>query len=84
VNAARPGPLEHPYTGEVIFRFQPFTKDWQMVVFAVVVAAVVVELGGFLLNGLIWPSPVYSVVQAVGLVGSVWAVDRYRRRRQTA
>ena len=56
-----------------------------MVVFAVVVAAVVVELGGFLLNGFSWwPSPVYTVVEAVALVGSVWAVDAYRRRRLTA
>jgi hypothetical protein len=68
----------------VIFRFQPFTKDWQMVVFAVVVAAVVVEFGGFLLGGLSWPSPFFAVVEAVALVGSVWAVDAYRRRRRTA
>ncbi|MEP6642531.1 MAG: hypothetical protein ABJB93_11585 [Gaiellales bacterium] len=68
----------------MIFRFKPFTKDWQMVVFAVVVAAVVVEFGGFLLNGLGWPSPVYTIVEAVALVGSVWAVDAYRRRRLAA
>jgi hypothetical protein len=81
VDAARPGRPSCPYTGDVIFRFQPFTKDWQMVVFAVVVAAVVVELGGYLLNGLTWPSPVYAIVEAGALVGWVWAVDVYRRRR---
>lgn len=55
-----------------------------MVVFAVVVAAVVVEIAGFLLNGLSWPSPVYSALEAGALVGWIVVVDRYRRRRRTA
>lgn len=55
-----------------------------MVVFAVVVAAVMMETVGYLLNGLSWPSPVYTVVEAVALVGSVWALDAYRRRRRPA
>ena len=55
-----------------------------MVVFAIVVAAVIVEIVGFLLNGLSWPSPVYSALEAGALVGWIMVVDRYRRRRRTA
>lgn len=55
-----------------------------MVVFAVVVAAVMMETVGYLLNGLNWPSPILTIVEAVALVASVWIVDHHRRRRRTA
>ena len=53
-----------------------------MFILAIVVAGVMVETIGFVLNGLNWPSPVYSAVEGAALVAWIWVVDYFRRRRR--